>query len=284
MVAGAVMLCGPSTLSGHATDASLRGTLLYSRLTEGTWQVWQANLATDQHVQLTFDTGDKRYPEPIPAGGISYCTSNQTCFSGRAGHSAAPLLPDLWPLRDIAWAPSGESIVFSKFRTDLVDSANLWIASPTGDGRRILTHEPGIQEDAAWSPDGTRIAYSAGQGPDSYEIYIVAADGSTKQQLTQNLANDFQPAWSPDGQQLALSSNVSGDYEIWLVSDDGSGFRQLTTSPGLDARPTWSPDGREIAFTTNRAGRLEVWVMQADGTRQRPLVQVVGGACDPAWR
>lgn len=279
-----LMVYAQNVWSAEETSAVLSGALLYSRLTDGTWQVWQADLATGQHAQLTFDPGDKRYPEPIPGGGMSYCTSNQACFSSRAGNNATPLLPNLWPLRDVAWAPSGETLVFSKFRTDLVDSANLWVASSTSDDRRILTHEPGIQEDAAWSPDGTRIAYSAGQGPDSYEIYVVAADGSSRTQLTSNRANDFQPAWSPDGTQLAFSSNVSGDYEIWVVNVDGSGLRQLTVSPGLDARPSWSPDGSLIAFTTNRSARLEIWVIEVNGANPHPLVQVEGGACDPAWR
>jgi Tol biopolymer transport system component len=285
LIALSIMVGGTGRLPAEDSQPVLSGRLLYSRLTDGTWQVWQRDLSTNQRVQVTLTPGDKRYPAWVLDGGIAYCTSNQACFQVHSGDERnEPLLADLWPVRDVAGSPDGRSLAFSRFRTELVDSANLWIADSAGTQRRILTQDAGIQEDAAWSPDGEQLAFAAGQGPGTYEIYLVNADGTNRRQLTRNRANDFLPAWSPDGTQIAFSSDASGDYEIWIMRTDGSDLRQLTHSPGLDTRPAWSPDGGHLAFATNRTGTLAIWVMNTDGADQRSLEQAEGGSCDPAWR
>ena len=261
------------------------GQLLYSRLTDGTWQIWETDLATSERLQVTFTAGDKHYPSWAPDGTVTYCTSNQACFRSQIGDQASDLLlKDLWPLRDVVWSPDKLHMAFSRFRTDLVDSANLWIADASGKERQMLTHDVGIQEHPAWSPDGKWIAYSGGHGYKTYEIYVVSADGTEQRQLTHNESHEFVPAWSPGGTRIAFSSDASGNYDIWVMNADGSNLRQLTDDPALDTRPAWSPDGSQIAFATNRSGTLELWVMQADGTGQQLLEQAEGGVCDPAWR
>lgn len=274
-----------ATAGAEEAQGQLAGELVYSRLTDGTWQVWRKDLATGERAQVTFSPGDKRYPAWVPDGRIAYHTSNYSCrVVGGQGRPDKVLLTNLQPTRDMAWSPDGARVVFSRFRTDLVDSANLWVADAAGKESRMVTREAGIQMSPAWSPDGAEIAYSGGQGYGTYEIYVISADGKTSRQLTKNQAHEFLPAWSPDGKWIAYSSDVSGDYEIWIMHSDGSQAKQLTASPGLDSRPVWSPDGKRIAFTTHRSGRMEIWAMNADGTEPAPLESVEGGACDPAWR
>ncbi len=281
-VAWLTVIAGP--IRAEESQPIGRGQLLYSRLTNGTWQVWKTDLATKEQVQLTSSPGDKRNPAWTPDGQITYRTSNHRCYLVETGKPDKPLLADLWPVRDITWSPNGTKIAFSKFRTDLVDSANLWVANAAGEKERMITHEVGIQYQPAWSPDGKRIAYIGGHGYGTYELYVVSEDGTERRQLTQNRTHEFLPAWSPDGTQIAFSADASGDYEIWVMEANGSHARQLTQSPGLDTRPVWSPDGTKIAFVTNRSGPLEIWTMNPDGTEQHLLEKAQGGVCDPVWR
>lgn len=286
LLALALLVSMPAAAKTDATPP-LTGQLLYSRLTDGTWQIWQTDLATQARSQVTFSPGDKRYPSWVADGSVTYCMSHQACFQSRLGDAQKvdPLLFDLWPVRDAVWSPHGRALAFSRFRTDLVDSANLWIAEGNDTSqRRMITHEVGIQEHPAWSPDGEWIAYSGGHGYGTYELYVVRADGSQRRQLTQNHAHDFLPAWSPDGRRIAFSSDVSEGYEIWTVDADGSNLQQVTRSAGLDTSPAWSPDGQWIAFATNRSGKLELWVMRPDGSEPRILANAGAEACDPAWR
>ena len=270
-----------------AEDSSrgLTGTLLYSRLTEGTWQIWQADLASGERLQVTSSAGDKRYPAWGPDGIVTYCTSNQACFVAQPGRPQQEMfLRDLAPLRDLAWSADGAQVAFARFRTDLVDSANLWIADAQGSRRRLMTQDAGIHYNPTWSPDGTQLAYVGGHGYGTYELYRINADGSGRQQLTRNASHEFLPAWSPDGAWIAFTSDASGDYDIWVMKADGTALRQLTASPGLDTRPAWSPDGRHLAFATNRSGTLAIWVMRSDGSDPRPLERAADGVCDPVWK
>ena len=231
--------CGsPPARADTLDDPPLSGTLTYSRLTNGTWQIWRRDMAAGSGAQLTYSPGDKRYPAWTADGRVSFCTSNQTCFFvAENGEVDEPIFKDLWPLRDVVWSPLGAILAFSKFRTDLIDSANLWTSDLAGVSRQMLTREAGIQSNAALSPDGQRLAYSGGQGPGSYELYVIDADGGNQRRLTTNQHLDFSPAWSPDGRRLAFTSNATGDFEIWTIGVDGSGLTQLTRSPGLDSRP-----------------------------------------------
>ena len=281
------LLCaGFALVPAVAGGEPLQGRLLCSRLTDGTWQIWQRDLATDRRTQLTFSPGDKRYPSWVAGDHVAYATSNQACYVMALvpGAAAEPICEDLWPMRDVAWAPDGARVAFAKFRTDLIDSANLWVSDARGQHRQLLTQEVGIQYHPSWSPDGTRVAYSGGHGYRTYELYVVNADGTGRRQLTHNQSHEFLPAWSPDGTAIAYSSDAAGNYDIWVIPAVGGAAKRLTDSPGLDTRPVWSPDGTQIAFVTNRSGVLEVWVMTADGTNQRLLEHADGGVCDPAWR
>lgn len=257
--------------------------LLYSRLTDGFWQIWKE---TEEGVlqQLTFSPYDKRYPAFTREGELVYQTHNNRFYRIKEGKEEA-LLKDLWPVRDPAPSPIEDLFVFSRYRTDLVDQCNLWLFSPMTGERRKLTREEGIQYQPAWSPDGMRITYSWGEGPRNYDIFVINKDASGKRQLTKNQNYNMTPSWSPDGSKIAFSSNRTGDYEIWVINTDGSEPKQLTDSTGLDIRPVFALDGRQIAFTSNRSGRLEIWVTDVDGSNPRRWAGDKNKAptCDPSW-
>ena len=61
-----------------------------------------------------------------------------------------------------------------------------------------LTRNDAGDISAAWSPDGTQIAFASNRDGDG-EIYVTAADGSQPTRLTRNDAGDISAAWSPDG-------------------------------------------------------------------------------------
>jgi Tol biopolymer transport system component len=50
-------------------------------------------------------------------------------------------------------------------------------------------------QDPAWSPDGSKIAFSENQG--GVGVSVVNADGTAQHNLTNDGAYDRDPAWSP---------------------------------------------------------------------------------------
>jgi DNA-binding winged helix-turn-helix (wHTH) protein len=60
-----------------------------------------------------------------------------------------------------------------------------------------LTSNNATDHRPAWSPDGSRIAFSSNRDGKN-EIYVMDADGSNVKRLTNNLADDVNPGWSPN--------------------------------------------------------------------------------------
>jgi Tol biopolymer transport system component len=124
-----------------------------------------------------------------------------------------------------------------------------------GSGQTNITNDGGSNSNPTWSPDASRITYTAGS-----ELAVMNANGTGRVTLT-SPADAFQesePAWSPDGFRIALVRYEAPFFQtdIWLINADGTGLTQLTTTASFfELHPTWSPDGSMIAF--QRGG--DIW-------------------------
>jgi TolB protein len=186
-----------------------------------------------------------------------------------------------------AWSPDASQITF--FRGPPLGPSHLYVMDANGTDLRQLTQGSGSDRNAAWSADGTRIAF-ARSGNEGYEVHVADADGSNVTAVTSVAAESApSPSWSPDGSQIALDVNGA----IYVVSVDGTGLRRL--SPGLpkgvlDQSPSWSPDGAQIAFmrytnddVADTAEDGDIWIVDVDGTDATRVTR--GPAIDdwPEW-
>jgi len=156
-----------------------------------------------------------------------------------------------------------------------------------GGGERRLTHADSskpqglfFQVEPAWSPDGTKIAFSSRRGG-TFDIYVMNADGAETRRLTSTKENDSHPSWSAEGSEIAFARG--GD--IYVMNADGSGARRVSDALAEEADPAWSPDGSWISYTRRTPGTpaREVWIMRPDGSARRPLTAQGGRAFTPAW-
>ena len=79
-----------------------------------------------------------------------------------------------------------------------------------------LTRSPGFDARPAWSPDGTRIAFTSNRDA-NYDIYVMNADGSNPRNVTSDPARDDHAAWHPDGRQLIFVSDRDGGSDLYLA-------------------------------------------------------------------
>jgi len=147
------------------------------------------------------------------------------------------------------------------------------------------TSTPGglfFQVEPAWSPDGTRIAFSSRRGG-SFDIYVMNADGTGTEQLTSTKEDDSHPTWSPDGEQIAFARDAPGD--IFVMSSDGPGALRISDPLAQEAEPAWSLDGDWIAYIRRTPGTpvREVWLVRPDGSERHALTSEGAKAYTPAW-
>ena len=185
---------------------------------------------------------------------------------------------------------ASEDLAFSR-------GGDLYLINADGSGLRQLTSGPTEDTEAAWSPDGRRIAFTrydhnrAWWG--SAGIYLINADGTglVRLSLDADSIYDAHPTWSADGTRLAFSSrrdvnpgSVPTRTEIWTMRMDGTDLVRLTFLNSITVEPAWSPDGSRIAYVAPNpeAGDGSIYVMQADGTNPRAVL-TGGDLRAPAW-
>jgi TolB protein len=152
-----------------------------------------------------------------------------------------------------------------------------------------------IDEDADWSPDGTKIAFTSHPPSDNpinpihAEIYVINPDGTGLTRLTFNNYEERAPSWSPDGSRIVFMARVGtrggNGFEICVMNTDGTNFVQLTDNAVFEGTPTFSPDGQKIVFSRDvGVGQgQELFLMNADGTNQMQLTDTVGTNLFPNW-
>jgi hypothetical protein len=91
---------------------------------------------------------------------------------------------------------------------------------------------------AAWSPDGTRIAFTA-DARGVPEVFLVDFDGRNLRRLSRHPAWDGDPSWSPDGERIAFVSRRDGIAEVYGVRPDRTDLQRLTRGAGDKHRPVW---------------------------------------------
>jgi Tol biopolymer transport system component len=168
-----------------------------------------------------------------------------------------------------------ESHNFNLWQTDLRGS------DPENSGRLIASSYS--QEEPAYSPDGSRIAFASDR-TGSPEIWLSNPRGGTLVQLTV-LSSSWvgSPRWSPDGSEIAFDSATEGKVDIYVAGLATRHVRRLTNHAGDNMVPSWSRDGKWVYFASERSGRFEIWRVQANTAESVtiPATQVTrgGGFC-----
>lgn len=193
------------------------------------------------------------------------------------GANAFQLTQDGTVSRSPAWKPGHRTLYYTSFRPGRPCIFSHDLASGA---RSPISNYNGMNDGAAISPDGTRVAMVLSKGG-SPDIWVGDVDGMNLRQMTSTREAESSPCWSPDGRTLCFSSSEGGGTRLQLL-DLGSGAVRPLNIGGLRGatEPDWSPDGKFIAFTRmGRGENFELYYVKATGGTP----EAIGPGEDPTW-
>jgi eukaryotic-like serine/threonine-protein kinase len=185
----------------------------------------------------------------------------------------------------LALSPDGKSLALERTDPSLNTSDIYLVELATGSFSRF-TFDTASESNPVWSPDGTRIAFSANRTGE-YNIYWKASNGASGDERVLEAKDlELPVGWSPDGKYLVYEdATPSTDYDIWLLPLTGEDRRPkpYIVGPGIQEFGGVSPDGRWFAYDSDETGRHEIYVQSFPSAGGKWQITSEGGF-EPQWR
>ncbi len=241
-------------------------------------------LTFGQAIKVTWDPGLEVLPAISPDGKtVAYASGSpvrvRVFIRPVAGGRGIALTDDTTQVQSHPrWSPDGSRVLFLERGGVVSVPASGGVEKP-----EVPPGPSGPVISAAWSPDGTSIAYVVGDS-------LFLRDARNESRAIARVVETNGCGWSPDGRYLACSSgnaismtigvlfgNVSPSRIVSVRVGDGR-IVPLTDGASLNQSPVWSPDGRRVYYVSNRYGPRDVFAQElAGGVPRGPAVRLTTG-------
>jgi dipeptidyl aminopeptidase/acylaminoacyl peptidase len=288
--------------------------------------LWMTSWDGTETIQLTSGPESENTPRWSPDGRyLGFLSSRQDSAEStqlwlldRHGAEGARVTQVAGDVEDFAWSPDGRTIALVvtedsikkpagrpapivldryHFKEDVVGylgakRRHLYLFDVATRATHVLTPGPYDDDDPAWSPDGTRLAFVSKRAPadadraNNWDVFVIdARPGATARQLTTSPGEDNPPnsgrlAWSPDGATIAYVRG-SADPRLFayeqheLATVPAAGGPSTVIAAALDrpvSDPQWSGDGHAITvLVEDDRSRYPARIDVASGTVTRLL-------------
>jgi Tol biopolymer transport system component len=166
-----------------------------------------------------------------------------------------------FPISSFSWSPDGRSLFFVsayenpiRFNPEItattkpVEAAAYALDIESDEQKRLTAF--GLNISGSWSPDGTRLALSVGDGPDNHIYVMRNLDAARTRRLTQGQTVDIRPIWAPAGNNIAyvatppLGAPKGNDTGVFLIDAETAQKKKIADLETYGM--SWSPDGKSL--------------------------------------
>jgi tricorn protease len=260
---------------------------------DGTNNLYSYDVSSGATTQVTRSTvWDVRWPSSDNQGRIVYESNGELVVFDVASGNATPISINV-VTDGVAMRPAlisvednieGGGLSPKAERAVIVARGDIFTVPIEHGATRNLTRSPGAHEkNAAWSPDGSKIAFVSDMSGEE-QLYVMNQDGTGEpEQLTRNnVGTLFTPNWSPDGTQIAYSNKTG---KLFVVDVESKRTTEIADEPqGFLNNHAWSPRGGYIAYTMSDPsgfGSVHIYSM-AEGRSYRATNEMFNDF-DFAW-
>ncbi len=213
-----------------ATDGSARNRLSYLR---GNQLMPAISRQRDQVAFISDVTGN---PDLflIPFSPESGATGKPyQIFSAMRGTQASP-----------TFSPDGSQVAFVSNKDGSPRIYIMDVPSPGAPLRdiqaRLITKINRENTSPAWSPDGTKVAYSS-KTEGTRQIWVYDRNTGEERQLTKGAGHKENPTWAPNSLHLIFNSADDDSSELYLVNLNQPKAVKISSGPGEKRFPAWEP-------------------------------------------
>lgn len=249
-------------------------------------EIWIANTATGERYQLTNAKKSSNGPQWSPtAQRLAFISDRegkrQVYLIAPSGGEAVQLTKFESGVNSFSWSPDGRFIAFTaadaedKAKKDRKEKygdfeivngdytmSHLWVVDVPADVKEQIPEPRRLTEGTSftvgsfsWSPDSSRMAFSAAKDPDvasshTSDIYVLTISDKSIKKVVATKGPDSGPVWSPDGREIAYITSNEREFFFYtnsyiaVVPAEGGTPRLLTEA--FDEQPgmiDWAADG-----------------------------------------
>ena len=177
-----------------------------------------------------------------------------------------------------------------------VYAGDIWTVPRAGGSATRLSSPRGEESFPRFSPDGSRIAFSANYDG-NVDVYVVPTQGGEPVRLTYHPMDDRVIGWHPDGKRILFASTRESGRQrfnqFYLVGIEGGLPERLPVPYGEFG--TFSPDGSQFVYMPQsqdfrtwkryRGGwSPDLWLFNLKSFESRNLTSNPANDAQPMWR
>lgn len=229
--------------------------------------LWRTNLSASNTGLLLYASGDATLRQPL----TWYDRTGKALGTVNEGGSA----------QEVSLSPDGKRLAITDVNTVV---ASAWVYDLATKVKNRLSFADGVTRSPVWSPDGSKIAFTAAQ---QRGIAVKDSSGGAAAQRVLSAPDNSISAvnsWSPDGRYLMFQEGFGLNLHLAVIDLKGDHTPLRFGDPAIyNLWGQFSPDGRWVAYVAIVGSMPQVFVAPFPWTGEKWQVSP-GYGIEPRWR